>query len=116
MMYNNLVLYRNELKNKSIKKYKVIGITAELILSKKTFRKNADIEKFIWDIFNEKLKQYVLRSRTMIVAKTSRLVEDIDNINDVRKKLYIFVCNEIEKTKKLDENINGRNEFDGWIE
>ena len=46
-MYTNLILYRNELKNKNIAKYKVIGIVAELLLSKKIFNKNVDIEKFL---------------------------------------------------------------------
>ena len=34
---NNLVILRNDLKNKKPPRYKVIGITSELILSKKVF-------------------------------------------------------------------------------
>ena len=45
-MYKELILFRNELKNKSIPKYKIIGIVSELLLSKQIFAKNADIEEF----------------------------------------------------------------------
>ena len=41
-MYNSLILYRNELKNRIIPKYKLIGIITELIYSKDIFAKNKD--------------------------------------------------------------------------
>ena len=41
-MYNNLLLYRNELKIKSIPKYKIVGIVTELLYSKKIFSRNSE--------------------------------------------------------------------------
>lgn len=38
-MYKNLILYRNELKNKVLPKYKILGIVTEIILSKELFQK-----------------------------------------------------------------------------
>ncbi len=38
-MYKDLVLYRNELKNSIVPKYKTIGIVAELLMSKELFAK-----------------------------------------------------------------------------
>ena len=44
---NNLVILRNDLKNKKPPRYKVIGITSELILSKKVFENNRNIIPFL---------------------------------------------------------------------
>ena len=57
-MYKELILFRNELKNKSITKYKIIGIVSELLLSKQIFAINADIEEFLSDVFGMKFKAY----------------------------------------------------------
>ena len=54
-MITNLVLYRNELKNKTIHIYKLLGILNELILSKEIFESLDEIKKY-----EEKL--YKLRS------------------------------------------------------
>ena len=48
-MYKELILFRNELKNKFIPKYKLIGIVSELLLSKQIFLKNMDIEDFLME-------------------------------------------------------------------
>lgn len=114
-MYTNLILYRNELKNKSIAKYKIIGITSELIFSKKIFRKNRELEKFLKDVFNIEFKDYVMKSRTMIVARVSREVFSCENNEVYRKQLIQFINVQIDIIKN-DENIKEKkNEFNGWI-
>lgn len=50
-MYNNLILYRNELKNKNIPKYKIVGIVVELIFSKEIFKSNKEVGIFLKDVF-----------------------------------------------------------------
>ena len=62
-MYKELILFRNELKNKSIPKYKIIGIVSELLLSRQIFLKNADIEEFLSEVFGLKFKTYLFKSR-----------------------------------------------------
>ena len=37
-MKNDLILYRNELKNSNLPKYKLMGICSDLILSKDIFK------------------------------------------------------------------------------
>ena len=49
-MYTDLLLYRNELKIKSVPKYKIIGITAQLLFSKKIFYRNCEIDKFLKEL------------------------------------------------------------------
>lgn len=50
-MYDNLILFRNELKNKNVSNYKLIGIVTELIFSKEIFKRNSEISAFIQEIF-----------------------------------------------------------------
>lgn len=115
-MYTNLLLFRNELKNKNIQKYKLIGIIVELLLSKDVFKRNSEISAFIKDIFDLELKEYIMKSRTMIVAKISRVIHNTDNFSICQKDLYEFVDSKIEQLKK-DQNIKlQKNEFDGWLD
>ena len=60
---NNLVILRNDLKNKKPPRYKVIGITSELILSKKVFENNRNIIPFLDKVFDIEFREYVISSR-----------------------------------------------------
>lgn len=115
-MYTNLLLYRNELKIKSIPKYKIIGITTQLLFSKKIFARNSDINDFIKDLMDIEFKSYVLRSRTLIVAKTCRNIENMENYSLFQKKLYKFVCDKIERFQSEEGMNKQKNDFDGWID
>lgn len=115
-MYNNLLLYRNELKIKSIPKYKIIGIVTELLFSKKIFSHNSEIANFIKEVFLIEYKSYILKSRTLIVAKTCRSIESMENYVLLQKKLYKFVCEKIEQLQNEDDIKKTKNTFDGWID
>jgi hypothetical protein len=97
-MYANLVLFRNELKNKNVSKYKIIGIVTELILSKEVFKKNSDIASFIQEIFSVTMKDYILKSRTMIVAHICRIIVRQNEFKNKDKLLY-FISEKIEEIK-----------------
>ncbi|MGB4841949.1 MAG: hypothetical protein WBO99_03410 [Leptotrichiaceae bacterium] len=108
---NNLVILRNDLKNKKPPRYKVIGITSELILSKKVFENNRNIIPFLDKVFDIEFREYVISSRTNIVARTSRIIyqsEDIDYIK-YKNNLYDFI------DKLIDANGDTKNIFDGWL-
>ncbi|HFI0633822.1 TPA: hypothetical protein ACGO2G_000280 [Streptococcus suis] len=106
----NLILYRNELKNLKLPMYKVIGIVSELILSKQVFRKNSEIEAFILEVFNLKLKSYLYKSRTLLVARMTREIVNQEISGKQIKMLYNFVV------VKIDENqLTEKNQLDGWI-
>lgn len=55
-MYKNLILYRNELKNKVLPKYKILGIVTEIILSKELFQKNVDLKPFLENVLGSPIK------------------------------------------------------------
>ena len=109
-MYTDLLLYRNELK------IKIIGITAQLLFSKKIFYRNCEIDKFLKELLEVEFKSYVLRSRTLIVAKTCKLIDNMDSYSNYQKKLHKFVCEKIEQLQKDNDLKEQKNEFDRWID
>lgn len=115
-MYTNLLLFRNELKNRNIPRYRLIGIIVELLLSKEVFKRNSEIASFVKDIFGVELKAYILKSRTMIMAKICRDIHSLDNPSSCQKKLYDFVDSKIEQLKKEEGIKAKKNEFDGWLD
>jgi len=112
-MYTKLILFRNELKNKQVYTYKLIGITSELIFSKEIFPKNKDISIFIENVFGITYKDYIMKSRTMVVAKISRLLYNANEQSTYNKELLLFI-NEIIEKLKIPENEKKSN-LDGWI-
>lgn len=115
-MYTSLLLFRNELKNKNMPQYKLIGIVVELLLSKEIFKRNSEIATFVKETFGIELKLYILKSRTMIVSKLCRSIHSLDNPSSCQKKLHEFVDEKIEQLKKEGKIKNKKNEFDGWLE
>lgn len=117
-MYNKLILFKNELKFKSVYSYKIVGIITELIFSKKIFKKNAEIQEFIKKNFNYEAKDYVLKSRSLIISKLSKIIimSNEKEKEILRKKIALFVDEKIEIIKK-NENIKDKpNIFDGWLD
>ena len=112
-MYNNLILYRNELKNKLIPKYKLIGIVSSLLLSKEIFQKNTDIDVFVKEVFSIELKPYLLKSRTLTVTKISKLIFSIEDDRSYKNKLYSFVQKCIDSMVDLDKK--KKNQLDRWF-
>ncbi|WP_283595112.1 hypothetical protein [Limosilactobacillus galli] len=90
---NNLVIFRNELKNRIVPKYKLIGIACEVLLSKELFKNNVDTVSFLEEVFSVKYKDYVIKSRTTIIARTTRIINKSDEptIYQYKKKLYLFI-------------------------
>lgn len=114
-MYTNLILYRNELKNKNIPKYKIVGIVTELLYSKIIFKRNENIACFIKDVFNIQFKSYVMKSRSMVVARIGKLIIKSEDSNEYKSKLLNFVNLQIEILRNNNDIKEKKNEFDGWI-
>lgn len=117
MMYKDLALFRNELKNNKVPKYKMIGIVSELLFNKDIFKKNSDIAIFLQDVLGLKFKDYIIRSRTLIIAKTGRIIHNSEEKEYMlyKKNLMIFIGDTIDKARE-DGNIKKeKNNFDGWL-
>ena len=109
-MNKKLILYRNELKNSKIQTYKLVGIVCELVLSKEIFKNNTDIEDFIIGVFNLKFKDYLYKSRTLLVARLTREILKNDKYAKQIKLLYKFIVSKID-----EDNMNTNNQLDGWL-
>ncbi|WP_440114831.1 hypothetical protein [Paenibacillus sp. QZ-Y1] len=107
---NELIIYKNELKNSKPARYKVIGIVSTMLLSKELFKKNEEINDFLKYVFKIEYKEYVMASRTLIVARTVRLIETLDDKDYINSKkiLYKYIDSKI-------TNPNKANIFDGWL-
>lgn len=116
-MYKELTLFRNELKNNRIPQYKIIGIVSVLIFSREIFKKNSEIYSFLNEVFDLQFKEYIMKSRTLIIARTTKMIHNIqeEEYNLYKKRLLAFVTNKIEELKR-QENIKAeKNQFDGWL-
>lgn len=109
-MNKQLILYRNELKNTKIQTYKLVGIVCEIVLSKEIFKNNSEIEEFIVNVFNLKFKNYLYKSRTLLVARLTREILKNDSYAKQTKLLYKFIVSKID-----EDSINTNNQFDGWL-
>ena len=105
LLEEKLILFRNELKNKTIYNYKLSGIVLELLFSKKVFPKNIEIKKFVEEIFNLKLKDYIFKSRNSVGIKISKLMQPSDSGRDLIK-LYIRKNRSINNEKLIIKYIN----------
>ncbi|WP_143076538.1 hypothetical protein [Peptostreptococcus sp. D1] len=92
----------------------MIGILSEMILSKEIFQKNSDIDEFITNVFDISFKHYVYKSRTLIVAKTTRIIYNTEEIYKYQKNVYSYINKKIELYQDL-KNKSDKNTFDGWI-
>ncbi|MBS5198568.1 MAG: hypothetical protein KHY93_15865 [Clostridiales bacterium] len=116
-MYRNLVLFRNELKNNKMPKYKMEGIVSEMLISRDIFKKNSEIKNFLNYVFDLDYKDYVMKSRTLIVARTVKTIHNSEETeyNLYKKKLMVFTSKAIEDWKDREGSKENRNEFNGWI-
>lgn len=112
-MYTELILFRNELKNRSVPKYKIIGMVSELLLSRELFPKNVDIENFLREVFALEFKSYLFKSRTLVVARVTKEILVMEKENTYKNKLYKYIQMEIDNLKDSDKK--EKNQFDGWI-
>lgn len=92
----------------------LIGALSQLILNKKVFKRNKELETFLKDVFQVTFLEYVLKSRTLILAKVIRIVTDADEektfyyINQFNDFIHKILTNseaddEKEKSKKYFE-------------
>lgn len=112
---DNRFLYRSSLKSKDIPKFQMMGITSELILSKQVFPKNIEITSFFNVVFNVEFKNYVMKSRTLILSRTVRVIEGCseNEYQNYRRKLLNFV-EEYYESEEVSKNIS-KSSISKWV-
>ena len=118
MMSNQItVKFRSLLKSRQIDKFEIQGILTNLILSKTFFVKNSDLEPFLKEMVGISFKSYVMKSRTMILARTLREVEKLDysDVQMLRQLLLKWVENADDRYS-ADSSVRKNNDvLDKWI-
>lgn len=108
----------NKLKSKSFDKSDLLGVTCLLIYNKDIFPKNKDIRPFLDKIFNITFLDYVFKSRTLIVARTTKHIfamNDGDITNLQTKLLNYFQANKKVKSKQSTKR-NANAKLETWLE
>lgn len=106
----------SELNSSKNKLEHAIGLNTIIILSKDIFNKNEDINDYLKVVFDTSFLPYVIKSRTLIIAKVSRLIYSYDQkeLNSLSRKMqtYFNIDNpQTESDKKNKDN----NNLSKWI-
>ncbi|WP_057894488.1 hypothetical protein [Lacticaseibacillus brantae] len=106
-MNEKIIIIRNDLKNKTVPDYKISGVIVAVLLSKEIFPHNSDLVPALSQIFSLQFKEYVLKSRTLTMARTLRA---FDNLNvegkfQIKNNLFLL-CSDI-----IDERFNNTDEY-----
>ena len=91
MKNTDLLIYQNELKNRNVAKYKMIGILSDIILSLDF----AELKEFINNITNVKCYSSVDTNETVLLRIIDYILQDKIIIN--KKELIKFIQNYIDK-------------------
>lgn len=114
---NDFLVFINELKDKSIKKYKLIGIVSSIVLSFDLFPKNENLKPFILESFQlkEQFKEYAYASRTVLIAKLTRMIFDADEkfYDVLRANMLLFLNNSLKEESGSNNRKNSN--ISDWI-
>ncbi len=119
MNQNNIQSYQavqNHLKKSNTDIVEIIGIITTLIITKDVFKKNLEVKEFLSNALGVDFPSYVIRSRTLMAARTSRLLFTVDEekLYELKNKIFTYIKNNdildeknmsnVKKTKKKNEN------------
>ncbi len=119
-MRSQLLFYQNELKNREVQSYKLIGIVAEMIYSKKLFPTNKELFPFVNALFALETPIKSCKDRPTLVAKVTKgMVSQTYHLDKkvlqdmVSEKLADSASDmQIPKAKKSRKK---RDALDGWL-
>ena len=100
------------------KHYELYPIVVMLIIKKNYFKRNNDLIELL-KIFNLEFKDYVMKSRTLLLARILREIEKIKDVDDVvlnLKKILIKNINEEDRTAQNKGKNRDKKYLDSIIE
>ncbi|SMB95452.1 hypothetical protein SAMN00017405_0407 [Desulfonispora thiosulfatigenes DSM 11270] len=105
---------KNVLKKHNSELYiEAIGLNSLILLSKDLFPSNDDLKSYTDEIIKIELKNYLFKSRTLLVAKINKYIYDleVDEIKTLYKNMNNYLINKDGKSDKdNDNNKNNRDE------
>ena len=100
------------------KHYELYPIVVMLVIKKNYFKRNDDLIELL-KIFNLEFKDYVMKSRTLLLARILREIEKIKDVDDVvlnLKKILIKNINEEDRTAQNKGKNRDKKYLDSIIE
>ena len=73
---------KDRLKKKQLDILDLISLFCVFIISRKYIKTNAEVSEFIEQTLKEKFPSYVVKSRTLMAARTCRVLLNIEEIDD----------------------------------
>lgn len=103
----------SKLLKSNLDKAELVGLVSLLIYSKDIFNSNKDIGPFIELLFGYNYPDYIMKSRTLIVAKSSRHMNsmDSDSLSNIHKKISIYL-NVKTSTNEQNKSTNNKKSYD----
>ncbi|OOR27576.1 hypothetical protein [Bacillus wiedmannii] len=99
---DELHILLKKLTDKNLDMVDILGIICSLLYSKSIFKRNQDIEMFLYEVLGMKFLPYVIHSRTLIVARVTKELHKQKDI-DI-KKLQKSVLNYFNEKDALSSN------------
>ncbi|WP_336863864.1 hypothetical protein [Peribacillus frigoritolerans] len=112
--------FLEKISNKDVDYIDIIGLNVALLYSKEIFKKNEDISKFLKTVYNIDFLPYVMKSRTTIVARITRELNNKNDseLNEIRKRIIIFLNEDkaIPDHKKNYKKKDSNEKLKTWLE
>lgn len=113
-IYNELVIYRNNLKFKNTYDFNLIGILSKLVFD--NIIDNTELKELIEKTYNVQTETKDLMQLYFCLInkfKKENLAKEKENF---QKELYKWLCQKIDKIKKENNLKDKPNVFDGWLD
>lgn len=93
-----------DIDNPDLMRYELYAILTTLVLSKEEFKANKEINDFL-NSLGINFKEYVFNTRTLVIARTLRIIEkaDIDSLESYKKVLKQLCLDDINDNKNPDQ-------------
>lgn len=112
--------FLSKLTQKDVDFIDIIGLNVAILYSKEMFKRNKDISQFLNEVYNIDFRPYVMKSRTLIVARITRELnnKNQDELNEIRIKLinYLNPDSSIAKSKSKSTKQNSNEKLKKWLE
>lgn len=113
---------KDRLKKKQLDILDLISLFCVFIISRKYIKTNAEVSEFIEQTLKEKFPSYVVKSRTLMAARTCRVLLNIEEIDDdkVLHTMRVIIRNseeisEKDKVIKRSRKGNENDKLEKWL-
>ncbi|MGX8791755.1 hypothetical protein ACW0TQ_08240 [Oceanobacillus sp. M60] len=118
--YNTINQLLNRLSHNNVDYIDIIGLNVAILYSKEIFQKNSDINEFLEKVYNITFLPYVMKSRTLIVARITRVLnnKNKNELNEIRRKLidYLKYENSPVENKTKSSKKDSNEKLKSWLE